>query len=243
MKASRPVEVKGSALPVLRVVVRDCDLQSLDDEMSSAFANAQPLLAEALAVLDLRERKGDDVAASEIVGAARNAGIRLAAVLVGDGGERVELADTGLPLIQVPLINGERSARMPKEAPEASRAKQAAQGPPAPLYLTEPLRSGRRLYAQGRDLVVLAPTSRGCELIADGSIYAFSLLRGRAAAGASGDKGARIVATRLDAELVAIAGVYRTLEAVDLEGLGNGAVSVTLASEDEGSERLVLRAV
>ncbi|HSD53646.1 MAG TPA: septum site-determining protein MinC [Burkholderiales bacterium] len=243
MKASRPVEIKGSTLPVLRVVVRNCDLQSLDDEMSSAFASARPLLAEALAVLDLRERNGDDIAASEIVGAARNAGVRLAAVLVGDGGERVELADSGLPVIQVPLINGERSARMAKEAPEVARAKQAPQGPPAPLYLTEPLRSGRRLYAQGRDLVVLAPTSRGCELIADGSIYAFGLLRGRAVAGASGDKGARIIATRLDAELVAIAGVYRTLEAADLEGLGNSAVSVTLASDDEGSERLVLRAV
>jgi septum site-determining protein MinC len=193
-------------------------------------------------VLDLRERNGDDVAASEIVGAARNAGVRLAAVLVGDG-ERVELTDTDLPVIQVPLINGERSARMAKEALEVARAREAPQGPPAPLYLTEPLRSGRRLYAQGRDLVVLAPTSRGCELIADGSIYAFGLLRGRAVAGASGDKGARIIATRLDAELVAVAGVYRTLEAADLEGLGNGAVSVTLASDDEGSERLVLRAV
>lgn len=243
MKALRPFEIKGSALPVLRVVVRDCDPESLDGEMSSAFANAQPLLAEALTVLDLRERNGDEVAASEIIGAARSAGVRLVAVLVGDGGEQIKLADTGLPIIQVPLVNGERSLAA-KEASEAARAKQAAQNPPAPLCLTEPLRSGRRLYAQGRDLLVLAPTSRGCELIADGSIYAFCLLRGRVVAGASGDKEARIVATRLDAELVAIAGAYRTLEAADLEGLGNGPVSVTLASEkEEGEERLVLRAV
>jgi septum site-determining protein MinC len=243
MKASRPFDIKGSALPVLRVVVRDYDPESLDGEMSSAFANAQPLLAEALTVLDLRERNGEDVSASGIIGAARDAGVRLAAILVGGSGEQIELADTGLPVLQVPLVNGER-ALAAREATEAAQAKAPErQGPPAPLCVIEPLRSGQRLYAQGRDLVVLAPTSRGCELIADGSIYAFCLLRGRVVAGASGDKEARIIATRLDAELVAIAGAYRTLEAADLQGLGNGPVSVTLAAENEGAERLVLRAV
>jgi septum site-determining protein MinC len=212
--------------------------------MSSAFANAQPLLAEALTVLDLRERNGEDVTASEIIGVARNAGVQLAAVLVGDGTEQIKLAGTGLPILQVPLANGERSALVAKEAPEAALEEvEAPRVPPAPLCITEPLRSGRRLYAQGRDLVVLAPTSRGCELIADGSIYAFSLLRGRVVAGASGDKEARIIATQLDAELVAIAGAYRTLEAPDLQGLGNGVVSVTLVADDNGGERLVLRAV
>jgi septum site-determining protein MinC len=109
--------------------------------------------------------------------------------------------------------------------------------------VTQPVRSGQRIYAQRRDLLVLAPTSRGAELIADGSIYAFGLLRGRALAGAGGDKGARIVATRLDAELVAVAGVYRTLEAADIAELGDGAVTVALTFDEEGSERLVLRLV
>jgi len=68
-------------------------------------------------------------------------------------------------------------------------------------------------------------------------------LRGRALAGASGDRGARIVAARLDAELVAVAGVYRTLEAADIAELRDGAASVVLAFDEEGTERLVLRPV
>jgi len=250
MKARRAVEIKGSALPVLRVVVRDCDSQTLNDEMSAALAGARPLLADALAVLDLRERNADDIAPDEILGAARNAGVQLAAVLIGANGERAQLAASGLPIIEAPLLAGERPARNgagddpePANATEPTPKPSAAPGPPPPLYVTQPLRSGQRLYAQGRDLVVLAPTSRGAELIADGSIYAFGLLRGRALAGASGDKSARIIAMQLDAELVAISGVYRTLEAADLGGLGNGAVSVTLALDDQGGERLVLRAV
>lgn len=244
MKAKRAVEIKGSALPVLRVVVRDCDLQG--DELTSALENAQPLLADAIAVLDLRERSGGSEP-SDIVGAARSAGVRLAAVLIGDGVQRAQLADADLPIIEAPRVKRpapEASEEPPGDQPEHVESTQPAPpGPVAPLCVTQPVRSGQRIYAQGRDLVVLAPTSRGSELIADGSIYAFTLLRGRALAGAGGDKDARIVASRLDAELVAIAGVYRTLEAADIAELGDGAVSVTLAFEDEGSERLALRPV
>src|SRR5215475_2809017 len=112
MKTRRAVEIKGSALPVLRVVVRDCDSQSLNDELSAALAGARPLLADALAVLDLRERTGDDdVAPAAILGVARSAGVQLAAVLVGANGERAQLADAGLPIIEAPLLVGERPAR------------------------------------------------------------------------------------------------------------------------------------
>jgi septum site-determining protein MinC len=251
MKARRAVEIKGSALPVLRVVVRDCDRQLLDVEMTAAVANARPLLADALAVLDLRERSSDETPASDIVGAARSAGVRLAAVLVSEGMARERLADSDLPIIDAPLIAGDHPPpevevaddSPAEESEQVSSTPPEPTGPPAPLYVTQPVRSGQRVYAQRRDLVVLAPTSRSAELMADGSIYAFCLLRGRALAGAVGDRSARIIATQLDAELVAIAGVYRTLEAVDLDGLGDGAVSVTLASDEEGSERLVLRPV
>jgi septum site-determining protein MinC len=113
----------------------------------------------------------------------------------------------------------------------------------APLYLTRPLRSGQRIYAQGRDAVVTAPTSRGSELIADGSIYAFSPIRGRVLAGASGDTAACIVASHLDAELVAVAGVYRTFEPDDLKAHGSGPLRVTLWLDADGNERLTLAAL
>lgn len=272
--------------------------------MTAAVARARLLLADAIAVLDLRECDSGGIPLLDIVGAARSAGVRLAAVLVPGSVEQALLADVDLPIIEAPSATGGRAmkqkageeynpdeagqagssrktdeARGAVEAQKAGAAQEATEGstrdglgqaggaqegaewhmagestqasstppkeigPPAPLCVTQPVRSGQRLYAQGRDLLVLAPTSRGAELIADGSIYAFVPLRGRALAGASGDKGACIIATALDAELVAVAGVYRTLEAADLGGFGDSAVSVTLAFDAEGSERLVLRSV
>jgi len=54
--------------------------------------------------------------------------------------------------------------------------------------------------------------SAGAEVIADGHIHIYAPLRGRALAGATGDAEARIFTTCFEAELVSIAGVYKTFE-------------------------------
>ncbi len=81
------------------------------------------------------------------------------------------------------------------------------------LILDRSLRSGQKVYARQADLVVIGMVSPGAEVIADGNIHVYGPLRGKAMAGAQGDENARIFATRLDAELVAVAGVYRVIEA------------------------------
>jgi septum site-determining protein MinC len=70
------------------------------------------------------------------------------------------------------------------------------------------VRSGTQIYARGTDLIVTAAVSPGAELIADGNIHVYNVLRGRALAGANGDAGARIFCGRFEAELVSIAGRY-----------------------------------
>jgi hypothetical protein len=51
------------------------------------------------------------------------------------------------------------------------------------------------------------------------------------------------VASHLDAELVAVAGIYRTFEPDELNAHGSGPVSVTLSLDAEGNERLTLAAL
>lgn len=80
------------------------------------------------------------------------------------------------------------------------------------VIVDKPLRSGQQVYAKGADLVVLALVNHGAEVIADGSIHVYAPLRGKAIAGARGNAEARIFAASLEAELIAIAGIYRTTE-------------------------------
>ena len=101
-----------------------------------------------------------------------------------------------------------RPADSKPEDPKPAEARPEAGA--ASVIVTEPVRSGQRIYADRGDLVVMAPVSSGAELIAHGNIHVYGPLRGRALAGVNGDKTARIFCQSLEAELVAIAGLYRT---------------------------------
>ncbi|WP_037586440.1 septum site-determining protein MinC [Stenoxybacter acetivorans] len=81
-----------------------------------------------------------------------------------------------------------------------------------PLVIDRPIRTGQQVYAENSDLLVMALVSEGAEILADGNIYVYARLRGRALAGAGGNKNARIFVQSLQAELVSVAGVYRVLD-------------------------------
>jgi septum site-determining protein MinC len=97
---------------------------------------------------------------------------------------------------------------------EAARAEAANPRAMRTRLVTQPVRSGTQIYAKGGDLVVTAPVSAGAELIADGNVHVYGPLRGRAIAGAVGDRSARIFVQHLEAELLAIAGRYMVSEAI-----------------------------
>jgi septum site-determining protein MinC len=80
------------------------------------------------------------------------------------------------------------------------------------MIISTPVRAGQSIYAKGRDLIVTAVVNNGAEIIADGHIHVYAALKGRALAGASGNTDARIFALSMEAELVSIAGVYRTFD-------------------------------
>ncbi len=85
------------------------------------------------------------------------------------------------------------------------------------------MRSGQRIYAPQCDLIVTSHVSAGAELIADGNIHVYGMMRGRALAGASGDRETQIFCTNLMAELVSIAGEYWLSDQIPAEFYGKAA--------------------
>ena len=94
--------------------------------------------------------------------------------------------------------------------------------PPSALALVhqQPVRSGQRVYARNRDLVVAAAVGAGAEVMADGCVHIYGSLRGRALAGARGESAARVFCQEFNAELVSIAGVFRVFETIPPELAG-----------------------
>lgn len=101
-----------------------------------------------------------------------------------------------------------------------SRAAPAKPGEPprsavaAPLILVEPVRSGQSIYYPDGDVTVVGSVASGAEIMAGGSVHVYGTLRGRAMAGAYGEKRARIFCRRLEAELLSVCGVYLTAEEI-----------------------------
>lgn len=131
------------------------------------------------------------------------------------------------PVVPPPVVEAPASTRA--AAPEAP-ARREAHAPQAvrvvhrpPMVIRQPVRSGQIIYAEGTDLVVLAPVNPGAEVMADGHIHIYSTLRGRAVAGAQGMTDARIFCQKLDAELVAISGAYLLSEDLPAECKGKSA--------------------
>lgn len=107
--------------------------------------------------------------------------------------------------------------------------------PPAPrdrpsLLVRDTVRAGQLIYAEGRDLIVMATVNPGAQLLADGHIHVYASLRGRAIAGARGRRDAQVFCLALDAELVGVDVGYVTNEDIPAD-LRGGPVRVFLTDE------------
>lgn len=218
------IELKSATLEAMRAVLRSDDstaiAAALDARLGSmpGFFSGEPVVIDcselpADARPDLpaiRDALGRHALTAIAVQAACDAAADDAralgmAVLAAESAPRAAPAPEAVPETPAPVPEPEP---VPASTPEAV----ITQTQRRTEIIDKPLRSGQRIYARGCDLVVLAMVSAGAEVIADGNIHIYAPLRGRALAGASGDTQARIFTTCFEAELVSIAGVYKTFE-------------------------------
>jgi len=113
------------------------------------------------------------------------------------------------------------------------------QGPgESAMVIDKPLRSGQHVYAKCRDLIVLAMVNPGAEIMADGHIHVYAPLRGKAIAGARGNEEARIFTSCLEAELISIAGTYRTSDTPLPPEVAGKAAQISLLGDKLVMQRL-----
>ena len=121
-----------------------------------------------------------------------------------------------------PLPSGGRATRdvaPPDETSPRTAAPEPGSTGPLPastgLLIDHPIRSGQSMVFEKGDVTVIGSVASGAEVIAGGSVHIYGTLRGRAIAGFAGNPKARIFCRRLDAELLAIDGVYQTADDMD----------------------------
>jgi septum site-determining protein MinC len=235
-------EIKSANLPLVALLLKSTDLSALTRDLKTRFGDIPDFFDNDPLVIDLTQlnaaarRTGTDVEAIDFTallnllrqysvvpiaikgGSAAQMADGLAAGLLAAPDARVVASSppTPEPDRQVaPVTKATDSVKAtPASTPVAAplAAQPMPEAPLGALVINKPLRSGQQIYARGRDLVVLAMVNAGAEIIADGHIHVYAPLRGKAIAGARGNTDARIFALSLEAELISIAGIYRTSE-------------------------------
>jgi septum site-determining protein MinC len=83
-----------------------------------------------------------------------------------------------------------------------------------------PVRSGQSVVFPEGDVTIVGSVASGAEIVAGGSIHIYGALRGRAIAGSTGNGRARIYCNKLEAELLAIDGLYKTADDMEAQFRG-----------------------
>ena len=203
--------LRSAKLTTVALLLETANPGALAAALEAQASGAAPLFENDPVIVDLAKlREADEqLAWDELLPLLRRHGMVPVAVRGGSAAQMDAAHAAGL--IDAPEGQPTAAPAAVSSAPAAGPALAAPAAVP-PMIVERPLRSGQQVYARGTDLIVLGLVSHGAEVIADGHIHVYAPLRGRAIAGARGDPSARIFATCLEAQLVSIAGTYRTSE-------------------------------
>lgn len=232
-----PCEIRLGQVGLAQLRLRTTDPDAVGAELAARIAAAPQLFDRTAVCIDLSTLDDSPTAAElrVLFGAIRRAGFFPVGLA-----QSVAIADSLARELDVPLLAQWRAAPKPalgallKDISPPGRSAPPREPEPAPAAISvapepapaiallhhQPVRSGQRVYARNRDLIVTAAVGAGAEVMADGCVHIYGSLRGRALAGARGDSHARVFCHEFNAELVSIAGVFRVFETIpaDLAG-------------------------
>ncbi|HUF56628.1 MAG TPA: septum site-determining protein MinC [Thermohalobaculum sp.] len=207
--AAMPFQVRGRFFTAVVLRLTGAADAVFLEALDALTRKAPSLFANAPLVLDLEQSEGLRQK-EEFAELARALGSRkLFAIGVQNATARQSAAAAAAGLV---TLQGGRDAEPGRGGRGAAPAPEQAEPAGATMLVTEPVRSGQRIFADRGDLIVVASVGSGAELIAEGNIHVYGALRGRALAGVNGDESARIFCQSLETELIAIAGLYQTSE-------------------------------
>lgn len=177
--------------------------------LDACLARSPGFFGPSPVILDLEGLELARADALELIESLGRRGLRI----LGIDGADAQWCGADLP----PRV-ASRETRAPKRTkaaePQAFVAPCEAKAGP-PLIIEAPVRSGQCVTHSDGDVIVIGSVSSGAEIVAAGSIHVYGALRGRAMAGAYGDESARIFCRKLEAELIAINGLYQTADEIE----------------------------
>ncbi len=228
-------EIKSADLPLVALILKTSDLSALELQLLAQFgplSSSPDFFNEDALVIDYGQLPpGSDVFdLPHLVAILRQC--KLLAVAVRNAPQSSLLEARRLGLVEAHEIYVPAPLAKPQSAAPVSPL------PVPTMVIDKPIRSGQKIYAKGGDLILLSMVNRGAEVVADGNIHVYAALRGKAMAGAKGNTKARIFTLAMEAELVSVAGIYRTAEKAFASDVLGKPAQIRLS--DDNQEKLLI---
>ncbi|WP_455843687.1 septum site-determining protein MinC [Pantoea agglomerans] len=217
-----PIEFKGSSFTLSVVHLHHSQPEVIRQALQDKIDQAPAFLLNAPVVLNVSALTGD-VNWKQMQQAVMATGLRI----VGVSGCKDEALKKMIARAGLPVLSEGKESRKQAAAPVAVAAPVVpavvADAASKTRIINTPVRSGQQIYARNADLIVTSSVSAGAELVADGNIHIYGMMRGRALAGVGGQRDSQIFCTNLAAELVSIAGEYWMIDQIPAEFFGKAA--------------------
>lgn len=224
-------QLKGRLLTLTVMHLTSADLSEISAQLDETIKGSPSLFENMPIVLDLTDLSETNIDFIQLKKTLRTRGLLPIAISNPGPCHLTTAVSAGLGIL---TLGKDKPKPTPEVTPEESSPEQASNSTidtsVKPMIVSQPIRSGQRIYAKGTDLIVLASVSNGSEVIADGNIHIYGALRGRALAGANGDTQARILSLQMMPELISIAGIYQLSDKIRLPA-AEGPYSVRLDEE------------
>lgn len=186
----------------------DPPIEAWLEQLDAQLARSPKFFEGRAVMLDFAALKGQERSFAALLDEMKRRGIRVVGV---EGVDPGRFGDD-MP----PVLGGGRHVTITQDEPPPPELKQAE---PVSMMVDRPVRSGQSVTFPSGDVTVVGSVASGSEVVAGGSIHIYGTLRGRAIAGllgpGPGGSRPRIFCQRLEAELLAIDGVYKTADEMD----------------------------
>src|SRR5690554_6400678 len=190
------LEFKSTSITVPALLLASNDLSTIEECLREKIAQGADFFRESPVSIDLHRVNAAELEVDVAGLVSLLFDLNLVPISLRGGTETQNAAAVVLGLSLQAVSPSTRRAPAAVQEKVESVVKTTAEAPaekrgeavlkPANKLITQPVRSGQRVYSHG-DLTVTATVSAGAEIMAEGNIHVYGSLRGRALAGVQGD--------------------------------------------------------
>jgi septum site-determining protein MinC len=229
-EASTHIRLKSRSAPVL-ALEPEAPISNWIERLDAHLVRSPNFFRGAPIVVDVSGLELSRPGVAALVDDLSRRGIRV----MGLTGVQPTWASADLP----PILRDCRAAGADKknDKRKSNGSDEAARAKSAPLIVNSPVRSGQLISHLDGDVTIIGSVASGAEVVAGGSVHVYGVVRGKVMAGAQGQTQARIFCRRLEAELLAVGGVYVAADEMDANVRGQ-AIQAWLENETVKIARL-----